>query len=172
MSRHVGLLRNVNVGGTGRLPMRELVPLCEGLGATGVRTYIQSGNLVFDWPGDVAPFAEALERAIVDGYGFTTAVITRTAEEWSAVLAASPFPDDGTLHVAFLRALPDPERVAALDPDRSPGDHFAVRGREVYLHLAKGAGTTKLTNAWFDRQLQTASTWRNTRTVKALEAML
>lgn len=194
MVTHIALLRAVNVGGTGRLPMAGLISIAAALGAVEPRTYIQSGNLVFelavapsDPPGAAADFrlggiaaprpvsgaafAAALEAAIADQYGFRSPVVWRTRAEWAAVLAASPFPDDGTLHVGFLRDLPAPDRVAALDPDRSPPDQFVVRGREIYLSLPGGTGKSKLSNAWFDRQLEVVSTWRNARTIAAIQRL-
>ena len=70
--------------------------------------------------------------------------------------------------MAFLEATPDPANVDALDPDRSPGDEFAVLGREVYLHCPNGMARTKLTNAYFDSRLATTSTMRNWKTVLKL----
>jgi uncharacterized protein (DUF1697 family) len=75
------------------------------------------------------------------------------------------------LHVAFLAEKPDARRVAALDPARSPGDSFKVRGREVYLYLANGAGKTKLSNGYLESTLGTTSTMRNWRTVLKLSEM-
>jgi uncharacterized protein (DUF1697 family) len=77
-----------------------------------------------------------------------------------------------SLHVLFLADLPEASRVAVLDPERSPGDEYIVRGREIYLRLTTGAANTKLTNAYFDSKLATVSTGRNWRTVtKLLELM-
>ena len=70
--------------------------------------------------------------------------------------------------MAFLSALPDAQRVAALDPARSKGDAFRVVGRDIYLHLPNGVAKTKLTNDYFDRTLATVSTLRNWNTVTAL----
>jgi uncharacterized protein (DUF1697 family) len=72
------------------------------------------------------------------------------------------------LHVAFLAATPGPSKIAALDPNRSPPDEFAVHGREIYLRLPNGVARTKLTNAHFDSKLGTTSTLRNWRTVVKL----
>jgi uncharacterized protein (DUF1697 family) len=76
--------------------------------------------------------------------------------------------DIGTLHVAILADAPAAAKVKALDPDRSPPDAFAVRGREIYLQCPNGYGRTKLTNAYFDSKLATTSTVRNWRTVLKL----
>src|SRR5690606_63574 len=94
------------------------------------------------------------------------------AAELEAVLDANPFVDRGSnpkaLHVMFLSDHPSDERVAALDPQRSPPDEFAVLGREVYLHCPKGIARSKLTTAWIDRALGTVATVRNWNTVNAL----
>ena len=77
-----------------------------------------------------------------------------------------------SLHVMFLADVPEPSKVAALDPNRSPGDEYVVRGREIYLRLPNGVADTKLTNAYFDSKLARSSTGRNWRTVtKLLELM-
>jgi uncharacterized protein (DUF1697 family) len=170
---YVVLLRAINVGGRGRLAMADLVAVARELGAADPRTYIQSGNLVCGLPAEAAAgFGDALTAELLARFAVNSPVVMRTAAEWSAVLPACPYPDDGSLHVGFLQRHPEPERVARLDPQRSPGDRFTVHGRELYLSFANGVGRSKLTNDWFDRQLGVASTWRNTRTLRAIEALL
>lgn len=169
--RYVALSRGINVGGKNKLPMKELVALVEGLGATRVETYIQSGNVVFEATPDVARgFAAALEAAIEKRFGFASPVVLRTAEELASVLVAPPFGEAPieTRHVGFLAASPAPARVASLDPSRSPGDSFVVRGTEIFLHLPNGVARSKLTNAYFDSKLGTTTTFRNWKTVVAL----
>lgn len=169
LTPHVALLRGVNVGGRNRLPMADLAALALAAGAANPRTFIQSGNLVCDLPSDGAvAFAAALEAAIVERFGFRSPVVVRSGAEWRGVLAEPPFADTDHLHVAFLAAEPSAERVATLDPARSPGDTFLVRGRDVYLHLPNGVARTRITNDWLDRQLGTASTVRNWRSVVSL----
>ncbi len=169
---HVALLRGVNVGGRHRLPMADLAALATDAGAHAPKTFIQSGNLVCDLPADgAAAFADALAAGIAARFGFRSPVVVRSAAEWSAVVAAPPF-DVAALHVAFLADVPPPARVAALDPARSPGDRFEVRGRDVFLHLPNGVAGTRITNDWLDRQLGTVSTARNWRTVLALAELL
>ncbi|RME23511.1 MAG: DUF1697 domain-containing protein [Deltaproteobacteria bacterium] len=174
MVRTIALLRGVNVGGRHRLPMADLRALLEGLGYQGVRTVLQSGNAVFDAPGD-ADCAAAITAAIADRFGLTVPVVTRTVDQLRAVAAGHRFAarasDDRQLHVYFLADLPDARAVAALDPDRSPPDRFEVVGREVHLFCPRGLARTTLTNAWFDRQLGTVSTGRNWRTIGRLLAM-
>ena len=96
----------------------------------------------------------------------------RTADELLRVAQDNPFlqarKDPEALHVAFLSELPAPSCVIALDPDRSPRDQFAVRGKEIYLHCPGGMARTKLTNQYFDSKLSTTCTVRNWKTVLAL----
>jgi uncharacterized protein (DUF1697 family) len=161
------LLRGVNVGGHGKLPMPELVTAFESLGHEDVRSYIQSGNVVFrSTVTDEAELSAALERVLAEKFGLETSVVLRTHAELEAIAAGSPF--DEAVHVVFLDGRPKPGAVATLDPERSPGDRFEVTGREIYLSLANGAGRTKLTLDWLERQLGVAGTQRNWNTVLKL----
>jgi len=170
---YVALLRGVNVGGKNRLPMKELAGLCEQAGLLRVRTYIQSGNVIFEATEAMARKASAALCAAIEArFGFRSPVIVRSADELAEVIGGNPFLQagaaEGELHVAFLQDAPDAAQVASLDPNRSPGDEFRVIGREVYLRCPKGVGQTKLTNAWLDSRLKTISTGRNWRTVRTL----
>lgn len=170
---HIALLRGINVGGRNKLPMKDLAAIFTDLGCTDVRTYIQSGNVVYvAEPELAAVISERVAAAIHDRLELTVPVVTRTAAELEAVARANPFVAEGadpkTLAVAFLAHTPDAGRVAALDPERSPPDRFAVHGREIYLHLPNGAARSKLTNAYLDSRLATISTARNWRTVNKL----
>jgi len=172
---HVALLRGINLGYR-RLPMTGLADLFRSAGARDVRTYIQSGNVVFSAPAAVARRVPAIvEQAIERQYGFEVPIVMRTAAELTDVVRRNPFLNDGadakTLHVAFLLDRPAGAKVAALDPHRSPPDTFVVRGREIYLHLPHGMGRSKLTTQYFDSTLATVTTARNWRTVQTLLAM-
>ena len=166
---YIALLRGINVGGKAALPMRDLVRIFKTAGATGVETYIQSGNVVFTHEDAEACVAQAT-KAVAERFGYPGRIVLRSAEEMRAAYEANPFagaPAE-TLHVYFLADWPLAADGEALDPDRSPGDSFAVVGREVYLHLPGGMARTKLTNAYFDGKLRTVSTARNWRTVAKL----
>lgn len=175
-SHHIALLRGINVAGKNRLPMKDLVALFEGAGCEEVRTYIQSGNVVFR---AVAPLAKRLAAQITatiqDQFALSVPVVMRSAAELRGVAEGNPFLREGreqeSLHVAFLADVPAAAAVDALDPTRSPGDSFRVVGRDVFLHLPNGVGKSKLTNEWLDRSLKTVSTIRNWRTLLALVEM-
>lgn len=160
MSKHVALLRGINVGGN-TVPMAKLVRLFEKAGCTEVETYIQSGNVVF-----VSKKPEKIPAAL------KMPVVMRTAEELAKTVKNNPWPK-GTdiLHVAFLADPPSKDAIASLDPKRSPGDTWIVEGRDMYLRLPNGVGKSKITNAWLDSKLKTTSTLRNWRTVLKLLEM-
>jgi uncharacterized protein (DUF1697 family) len=176
MDTYVALMRGINMGGHKNLRTQDVVALFQAAGCGDVRTYIQSGNVVYSAEPEVARWVpHAVRDAIDDRFGFTVPIVQRTGAEMARVAADNPFlaqgrPED-KLHVFFLADAPDPDKVAALDPDRSPGDAFAVHGREVYLYLPNGVARTKLTNDYFDRGLGTTCTGRNWRTVGKLVEM-
>ena len=174
--RYAALLRGVNVGGKNRLPMADLRDVFSAAGCAAVQTYIQSGNVVFEAAPDLAErVTDIVTRAIRRRFGYETAVIVRSSEELRKVAASNPFDTSGDprlLHVAFLEDTPDAEAVSRLDPERSPLDAFAVRGRNVYLHYPNGVARSKLTNEYLAAQLRTASTMRNWRTVLTLREMV
>ena len=171
----VAMFRGINVGGKHMLPMKDLVAMFRRAGCPDARAYIHSGNIVFRARPPVAAQIPALvEKAIAAQHGFSARAVLRTAAELELVTTNNPLlgahTDSGTLHVAFLAELPSPALVAALDPNRSPPDEFAARGREIYLRCPNGIARTKLTNQYFDAALSTTSTVRNWRTViKLLE---
>jgi len=153
--------------------MKDLASIFEGAGCGSVATYIQSGNVLFEASSALARRIPTLvEKAILERFGYRVPVVTRTGDEIRKVVRGNPFlrggADAGTLHVAFLAGAPTGAKVKALDPDRSPPDEFAVRGREIYLRCPNGFARTKLTNAYFDSKLGTTSTVRNWKTVEAL----
>lgn len=175
--RYAALLRGINVGGKHRLPMKDLIAIFEALGCEDVRTYVQSGNVVFDAAaGRVRTIVGAVEEAVGAEHGFELRLVTRSAVELARTLDASPFAldsaDEARVLVGFLGERPDPERVRALEPDRSPPDRFEVVGREVHLDCPNGLARSRCTNAWFDRVLGTTSTFRNLRTVRRVLALV
>ncbi|MGE5184901.1 MAG: DUF1697 domain-containing protein [Acidobacteriota bacterium] len=169
--KYAALLRAVNVGGTGKLPMAELVELFAAAGAKDARSYLQSGNVVFEATAAIARrIPERIETAVDKAFGHRPAVLLRDAKELAQIPRDNPFAkaDPKLLHVGFLADAPSKAAIAALDPDRSPGDRFCVRGRTVYFQFKAGVGKTKLSNSWFETKLATRMTWRNWNTLQAL----
>ena len=165
MARRVALLRGVNVGGR-TLPMAGLRDTFEQLGHTNVRTYIQSGNVVFDAKGPAAQVRRALERTIDKTFGLDVTVLLRAPAELAKVVAQNPYGPDA--YVTILDGVPDRKRVAALDHAQFVPDEFRVVGQEVFLHCPNGYGRTKINNTFFEKKLGTRATTRNWRTVETL----
>jgi uncharacterized protein (DUF1697 family) len=174
---YLALLRGINVGGKNKLPMSALHDLFASAGCRDVRTYIQSGNVIFRAdPTVVASLPGVISMQIAERFGYRMPTVLRTAEQMGDVIRNNPFltqgaPEDA-LHVLFLAGRPNARDIAVLDPDRSPPDTFVVRGQEIYLRLPNGVGRTKLTNDYFDTKLGTTSTGRNWRTVTKLFASM
>ena len=174
---HVALLRGINVSGRNMLPMVELAKMFAAVGCGDVKTYIQSGNVVFRANDGIAgKLADSITQRIEEQFGCKVPVVLRTAAELIEVVRRNPFLKAGaaedSLHVYFLAGAPAAGDVAGLDAGRSAPDAFAVVGREIYLQLPNGMGRTKLTNAYFDSKLKTVSTARNWRTVLKLVEMV
>jgi uncharacterized protein (DUF1697 family) len=141
---HVALLRGINVGGRNRVAMAALREVVEGLGHTGVATYIQSGNVVFtSEETDTATLAAALERAIADQLGVQPKVVVLTREQLAQVVADNPFPkadNPRQLHALFWNGPLGPEELAAVATAQRQAregggrDEAKVVGTTLYLH--------------------------------------
>lgn len=168
--RHIALLRGVNVGGKRRVPMPDLRSTFGRLGFSDIRTYIQSGNVIFD--GGV-PDRHAIENALRADFGFPVEVMLRSADEWATLTLRNPYPAqaaaDGTkVHVAFLHGPPGPAELAVLRARPTGEETWECLGRELYLHTPGGMGRSKLNLA----PLRQPATVRNWRTVQEIGEML
>jgi uncharacterized protein (DUF1697 family) len=176
VSTYVALLRGINVGGKGTLPMKELVAILESLGATGVKTYIQSGNAVFQHKSaDTAKLASKLTTAIDKARGFAPQVVLLEAKQFAKIAKANPFPEaeaePKSLHVWFLAAKASKADTAALTALQSKTEQFQLTSSVFYLHAPEGIGRSKLA-ANVERHLGVAATARNWRTVCELLELL
>jgi uncharacterized protein (DUF1697 family) len=163
MTVYVALLRAVNVGGTGKLPMSELRAMCEAAGFAKVRTYIASGNVVFESRLGAASVKKKLEGALETCAGKPVGVLVRSGAELAAVLADNPFssaPPNRTV-VIFLDAPPPANVLASVSGRQS--EEIALGTRELYVHFANGIGKSKL-----KIPLASAGTARNMNTVARL----
>ena len=175
----IALLRGINVGGARRVAMAPLRELVAGLGYDRVRTYVQSGNVVFDAGGraeDGDAVAARLGAAVADAFGFAVDVVVRSRDELAAVVAANPFPAADAaptrLHVIFCDRPIDPDAaLAGLDLAAFAPDACAIAGREAYVWTPDGFGRSKLAEQLGRRPLAAAATARNWRTVQRLLAL-
>ncbi len=144
MPNYVALLRGVNVGGSGRLSMKDLRDICAAEGLTGVRTYIQSGNVVFESGHSEADIRSRLEPVLKVKVGKSVDVMVRTAEEMSSILSGNPFPEENPakVAVAFLHGLaPSNQLQGLIGPD---GEVVRAGKREIYTFYPNGMGRSKL----------------------------
>lgn len=172
MGLRVALLRGVNVSGAGKLPMAEFRALLGGMGLGAVRTYIQSGNAVFDSDRPAAELEAAIRDSVAAQFGFAPETFVLTAEEIGAALTDHPFgeADPKFVHVCFLRETPVLDE-AALRALALPGDGWHVGTRRVTLHTPGGYGTSKLAER-LPRLLPKPMTARNLRSIAALVEMI
>jgi len=177
MSTFVSMLRGINVGGQKRLRMETLREIFEGLGFTNIRTYVQSGNVVFASPiQEPSLLTRRIETHIEQTCGFHVDVFIRQAQELKRILAANPFlidrhEDASKLHVTFLYQSPPETWWSKLTPPGNTPDEFARGELAIYLFCPNGYGKTKLSNSFFERKLSMPVTTRNWNTVNALYKM-
>ena len=171
----VGLLRAVNVGGRNSAPMARVRAAVERTGARDVRTYVQSGNVLFASSlRSEAKVVDAVATALATELGFAVGVVVRSAAAIAAAVDANPFVghdrDRARLAVMFLAGEPAPG-VVAPGLQTVASEEYALVGRELYLHAPDGLGRSKLTTVLSERRLGVVATTRNWRTVTTLAAM-
>jgi uncharacterized protein (DUF1697 family) len=166
MTIFIALLRAVNVGGTNKLPMSDLKRLCESAGFRAIRTYIASGNVVFESEKSESQIKADLEARLHAHMGKPVGVLVRTAEELAQILEHNPFPEQA------------PNRTVAIFLDRPPAadalenlsgrkdEQLRLGTREIYVHYGDGMGTSTLRIPTADH-----GTARNMNTVAKLAAL-
>ena len=144
MAAFVALLRAVNVGGTGKLPMSDLRVMCEELGFAAVRTFIASGNVVFTSRKSEAAIKAALEKQLAAYAGKPVGVLVRSAAEMAQVLSDNPFPKaaPNRTMALFLDRAPPADTLAGLRGRRD--EEVALGRREIYIHYGAGMAKSKL----------------------------
>jgi len=145
VTAYVALLRAVNVGGTGKLPMADLRAMCTGVGFTNVRTYIASGNVVFHSDLTASKAQSTLTAALAEYAGRPVGVLIRTAAEIATTLAQNPFTDapGNRVTAIFLDAAPTEADLTAARQLKD--EHLACGPRAIYVHYPSGMGASKLT---------------------------
>jgi uncharacterized protein (DUF1697 family) len=169
------LLRGINLGPNKRVPMAALRDTFAGAGYDGVRTYVQSGNVVMSSDSPPDELARACEQLIEARFGFEVQVVVRTRDEIAAVVQRNPL--DGVAlnpkryQVSFLSAEPDVALVGRLESLAAPSERFVAIGRELYAWHPEGVARSKLSAALAAKGLGVTATARNWTTVLALLAM-
>jgi uncharacterized protein (DUF1697 family) len=171
--KYIALLRGVNVGGK-TLKMADLLEVLKSKGFQNVRTYIQSGNIIFD-ENNIEPgkLSVNIENIISKAFGISVNVIIRTEKELEKIVNNNPLikttnNDIDKLHVTFLRESPLPGTIQALETFKDKNEKYIINGKEVYLYCPNGYGKTKLNNANLEKKLKTIATTRNWKTTLKL----
>jgi len=169
----VAMMRGINVGGEKIIRMENLCASFEALGFRRVRSYVQSGNVIFEAAKTLDNLSVIIGKKILGDYGFSVPVILRTADEMKKIVSGNPFLDQkgldsSKLHVTFLSGLPTKAALGKLAALNSYPDQFRVKGREVFLYCPDGYGRTKLSNNAFEKLLSMDATTRNWKTVNTL----
>jgi len=170
----IALLRGINVGGSNPLPMKELAALLTEMGLREVRTYIQSGNVVFRCDvKNKAALAAKISAAIKTQHGFAPHVLLLDAAELHEAMAGNPYPETEpkSLHLYFLDEAPQHPDLKSLEAIKPDGEHFTLAGKVLYLHTPEGFGSSKLA-ARVEKLLGVAATARNWNTVRKLAEMV
>jgi uncharacterized protein (DUF1697 family) len=175
MITHIALLRAVNVA-SNILNMKHLRELLSELGFADVRTYLQSGNVLFRAGGAPAQFAATIEKRVSEATHLPVSVIVRTPVQMQRIIAANPFAEQAgeapkTVHVTFLAGSVPKAVAAGIGKLQSGRDRWHAKGSEIYLWCPDGYGRTKLSNSALERVLGVRATTRNWNTVMALHAM-
>ncbi len=144
MTDYIVLLRAVNVGGTGKLPMVTLADLCKKAGFIEVRTFLNSGNAVFKSAKTEAAVKRALESALEKYAGKPVGVLVRTAEEMAAVHRQNPFPDSPPSSTVAIFLDRRPPESAREDARGKKNEEIQLGNREIYVYYADGIGRSKL----------------------------
>lgn len=177
VNTYIAWLRGINVGGNKVIKMQDLKAMLGTLPFRNVRTYIQSGNVIFEseaLTGD--GLAEMISGKIQETFGLEVPVIIRSLEELEAVIAGNPFPQSEQeaykrLYVSFLAAEPAAEALEKLRPYEDGADKVRVIGRELYAFYEVSVSESPLFKVPFDKLLGTALTARNWNTLNKVAAL-
>jgi uncharacterized protein (DUF1697 family) len=177
MPVYVAMLRGINVGGHKKIKMDRLRASFEGLGFRQVKSYIQSGNVIFTAGKTSSPsLAKKIEERIVSDFGFSASVMVRTGEELRKTIDVNPFlkqrgVDLEKLHVTFLADTPPASGLKKLAEFTIAPDQSRCIGKEIFLYLPNGFSASSLFRVPWEKGLIVATTTRNWKTVNAIHQM-
>jgi uncharacterized protein (DUF1697 family) len=177
MPVYIALLRGINIGPHKRMKMEKLRASCEALGFAGVKTYIQSGNVIFEAPKlSPAALSKKVGECIVKDFGFSCEIISRSREEMKTIISGNPFMqepgiDPSKLHVVFLSQRPSAAALKKLQELTLAPDRVSSGDKEIYFYFPNGVSGSSLWKHPLDRVTGVAGTMRNWKTVTTLYQM-
>ena len=174
MKTYIALFRGINVGGKNSLPMKELVALLQQNGCEHVKTYIQSGNVVFQTQNEQPhKLAEAISSAIAQKFGFQPKILLLQKADLEKAVAHNSFStqEGKALHFFFLESIPAKPNLEGLAAVQTASEEFQLIDKVLYLYAPQGVGRSKLA-AKIEPALRVTSTARNWNTISKLMEML
>lgn len=181
MKPYLSLLRGINVGGHKKIKMQDLQSIYVDAGFTAVKTYIQSGNVVFlSNQSSAAQIEKTIQEKIKASIGYDVDVAVKTMQEWHDIVSNNPFIlnqtkefDVSKLHITLLSEQPDKQSIAMLNSlEKKNGEELHFFQQTIYQYHPNGYSRTKFHNTFFENKLKTSATTRNWRTTMKLQEMI
>jgi uncharacterized protein (DUF1697 family) len=173
MHTYIALLRGINVSGHKKIKMEDLKRILSYSDFKNIKTYIQSGNIIFNSSEDNQEISQQVSDYIYKEYKFQVPVIVKNLQEWSIITENNPFIKDPTfamksLYITFLSDFPTVENIEILKSYKFDSEKYFIDGTIIYSVYPNGAGKTKMTNNFFENKLKVSATSRNWNTVHEL----
>jgi uncharacterized protein (DUF1697 family) len=173
MTRYISLLRGINVGGRRKILMADLKKLYSDLGCLNIQTYIQSGNVIFDWDleKDATEIETIIYKAIQKHYGYEVPVIIRKVKEIEEIILNNPFAtpsNSESLFLMFLKDKPLSNQLEKIKEYSFLPDDFHISGKHIYGVFVGKFSDSKLGITFFEKHLKVSATTRNWKTVNKL----
>jgi uncharacterized protein (DUF1697 family) len=173
MNTYIALLKGINVGGHKKVPMAELRELLANSGLNNIKTYIQSGNVIFQSSEKGGPLEEKIQKTIKNHFGFEVSVLIRTREHLKCIFDSCPFSEEKkkASYFMMLHDIPETELVKVASEKIYEGEDYKIIKDCIYYFSAKGFGQAKFNVNFFERKLKTFATARNYNTMVKLISM-
>lgn len=171
MDIYISFLRGINVSGKNRIKIDELKDLYEAIGFRNIKTYIQSGNVIFtSKEQNIDDRGTAIKEQIRAKYGYNVEVFVRTPSELKKIIDSAPVADKdiSKFHVTFLSSVPSVSQLENIMKKKSETEFILIDKKTVYLYCPDGYGKTKLSNNFLEKKLNVSATTRNWKTVNKL----
>jgi uncharacterized protein (DUF1697 family) len=172
MPTYISILRGINVGGHKKIKMVDLKNLYESIGFTNVRTYIQSGNIVFEYKEtDVEILQQLIFNKIKSHYGFEVPNLILNSKDIELALKNNPYTNIEKVFFIFLSATPEQLNIDELYKYEYDGEYYSLKGKVIYYYCTGEYSKAKMGNNFFEKKLKVSATSRNLNTTQKLLEM-
>jgi uncharacterized protein (DUF1697 family) len=176
--KYISFIRGINVNGKNPVKMSDLVVHYEDLGFNNIRTYIQSGNVIFELePKEIFRLENEIQKMFLQAFGYEVRVFVLTRESLQRIYQNNPFIQAGAsnldkLHLTLLSGIPASENIIKLPELKESEDQYEMIENAIYIYCENGYGRTKLNNNFFERKLKLSATTRNWTTIESLVKLM